>query len=144
MVTLINSFDSLTIGHGAQRLQEGEESLYVVAPTPNQCRSSRRCATRSVLARAQAVFDAKPSTSTAAPHTVITHQIACVDVVKSVPRPCPAAPTVPDTATPSAAPTCRLVEAIAAATPACDRGMPSTALLAIAGLTMPSPIPNNT
>lgn len=45
-------------------------------PIPNQCDSSNRCTTRSVLPRAHAVFDAKPSTSTAAPHAVITHQIA--------------------------------------------------------------------
>jgi MFS family permease len=66
-----------------------------------------------------------------------------VAVVKS--RPCTrlAATTVPDTATPRAAPTCRLVDATAAATPACDRGIPATALLVIAGLTMPSPTPNS-
>lgn len=117
MVTLIHNFGSLTIGHGAQSLQKGEESLYVVATTANQCRSSRRCATHSVLARAQAVFDAKPSTSTAAPLAVITNQITCVDVVKSIPCARPAATTVPDTATPSDALTCRLVDAIPAATP---------------------------
>ena len=98
---------------------------------------------RSELARAQGVFDAGPSASTAAPHAVITHQIACVAMVKSVPRAWPAATTVPDTATPSAAPTCRLVDAIAAATPACDSGIPATALFVIAGFTIPSPTPNN-
>ena len=45
-------------------------------PIPNQCDSSNRCATRSLLPRAHAVFDAKPSTSTAAQDAVITHQIA--------------------------------------------------------------------
>ncbi len=44
---------------------------------------------------------------------------------------------VPATATPKAAPTCRLVDAIAAATPTCDKGIPATALFVIAGLIMP-------
>jgi hypothetical protein len=35
--------------------------------------------------------------------------------------------TAPKTATPRAAPTCLLVEATAAATPACDLGIPLTA-----------------
>jgi hypothetical protein len=78
-----------------------------------------------VLARAKVVFDANPSTSTTAPHAVITHQIACVAVAKSVPRARLAATTVPDTATPSAAPTWRFVDAITAATPAFDLGAPA-------------------
>jgi hypothetical protein len=81
--------------------------------------------------------------NTAAPHAVITHQIACVAVVKSVPCALLTATTVPDTATPIAAPTCRLVEAIAAATPACDSGIPATALSVIAGFTIPNPTPNS-
>ena len=48
--------------------------------------SSSKCAIRSVLASAQVVFDANPSTSTVTPHAVITHQIAWVAVLKSVPR----------------------------------------------------------
>ena len=74
---------------------------------------------------------------------VITHQIACVARVKSVPCARLAATTVPDTATPRATPTCRLVDAIAAATPACDSGIPATALFVMAGFTMPSPTPNS-
>ena len=109
----------------------------------NQCRYSSRCATRSVLARAQAVLDANPSTSTAALHAVITHQIACVAVVKSIPCTWLAATTVPDTATPRAAPTWQLVDAMAAATPACDSGIPATALFVMAGFTMPSPTPKS-
>jgi hypothetical protein len=38
---------------------------------------------------------------------------------------------------------CRPVDAIAAATPACDKGIPATALLVIAGFTMPSASPND-
>ncbi len=45
------------------------------------------------------------------------------------------------TATPSAEPTCRLVEAMAAATPARERGMLETAQFVIAGLTRPQPMP---
>jgi len=108
-----------------------------------QCRSSSKCATCAALALAQAVFEAKPSANTTALHAVITHQIACVAVVKSMPCTRLALTTVPDTATPRAAPTCRLVDAIAAATPACDSGIPATALLVIAGFTMPSPTPNS-
>jgi hypothetical protein len=54
--------------------------------------------------RAQAVFDPKPSANTTAPHAVITHQIACVAVVKSMPCTRLAATTVPDTATPELRP----------------------------------------
>ena len=50
---------------------------------------------------------------------------------------------VPATATPMAAPTCLLVEAMASATPACDNGIPATALFEIAGFTIPRPTPNN-
>jgi len=47
----------------------------------------------------------------------------------------------PITPTPREEPTWRLVEAIAAATPECDRGLPDTALLVIAWFTMPTPMP---
>ena len=88
---LINKFGSLsivigsTLGFGlalpliADTPADGRldtRRLCINWPIPNQCDSSNRCATRSVLPRAHAVFDAKPSTSTAAPHAVITHQIA--------------------------------------------------------------------
>lgn len=49
--------------------------------------------------------------------------------------------TEPMTATPSVWPTWRLVEATAAATPACARGMPVTAVLVIGGLSEPNPMP---
>jgi len=45
---------------------------------------------------------------------------------------------------PSAVPVCRLVEAIAAATPACAGGMPETAVLVIGGFTEAKPIPKIT
>ena len=48
----------------------------------------------------------------------------------------------PASATPSVRPTWRQVEATAAATPACEAGMPETAVLVIGGLTSPKPIPN--
>ncbi|WP_425559877.1 hypothetical protein [Kitasatospora paranensis] len=50
---------------------------------------------------------------------------------------------VPITATPSDWPTCRLVEATAAATPAWASGMPETAELVIGALTSPKPIPKS-
>ena len=52
--------------------------------------------------------------------------------------------TAPTTATPRVWPTWRLVEATAAATPACEGGMPETAVLVIGGLTRPKPSPNTT
>ncbi len=57
-------------------------------------------------------------------------------------EPCKAEVTAePASATPSELPTCRLVEATAAATPAWATGMPETAVLPIGGLTMPFPMP---
>lgn len=56
----------------------------------------------------------------------------------------PAASTAPITATPSVPPICRLVEATAAATPACERGIPETAVLVIGAFTMPKPRPKST
>ena len=71
------------------------------------------------------------------------HQPGCVRGAK--PRPsAPATPPpaiAPITATPSVIPTCRLVDATAAATPACDGGMPDTAVFVIGGLTSPDPNP---
>ena len=43
---------------------------------------------------------------------------------------------------PERGPTCRLVDAIPAATPAWDRGMPDTAVLVIGAFTTPEPMPN--
>jgi len=78
---------------------------------------------------------------TNAPQAVMIHQMGCVARTKSVPWAWLATTTVPEIATPKAEPTWRLVEATAAATPDCESGMPATALLEIAGLTMPRPIP---
>ena len=50
----------------------------------------------------------------------------------------------PTTATPRVWPTCRDVEAMAAATPAWARGMPETAVLVIGAFTKPKPIPKTT
>ena len=47
------------------------------------------------------------------------------------------------TATPSVAPTCRLVDATAAATPACAGGIPETAVLVIGGLIEAEPDPED-
>ena len=50
--------------------------------------------------------------------------------------------TEPTTATPSDEPTCRLVEAMPAAAPARERGIPATALLVIGAFTQPMPTPS--
>ena len=52
--------------------------------------------------------------------------------------------TAPTTATPSVIPTCRLVEATAAATPAWAGGIPETAVFVIGGFTSPEPSPKIT
>jgi hypothetical protein len=49
----------------------------------------------------------------------------------------------PVTATPSDRPTCRLAEEIPDATPACALGMPDTAVVVIAALSMPDPMPKS-
>src|SRR4051794_34766548 len=84
-------------------------------------------------------------TSTARPQPAMTHQPVRAAATKPAPIVPGSAPLTaePIAATPSAAPTCRLVEATAAATPACDVGMPETAVLVIGALTMPNPIPNS-
>jgi hypothetical protein len=75
------------------------------------------------------------SSTTVAPHPAMIHQPARLASEKPVRKDaCRAESTAdPITATPREVPTWRLVEAIAAATPECDRGMPDTALLVIAG-----------
>src|SRR5579872_5642255 len=67
---------------------------------------------------------------------------AAVKPVRSDAPACEAT-TDPITATPSDWPTWRLVEATAAATPACARGIPETAVLVIGGLIVPKPRPNS-
>src|SRR4051812_49641372 len=74
------------------------------------------------------------------PQAVVTHhpgRLACaIDAPEG-----PAATMAPMIATPSEIPTRRLVDAIAAATPACAAGMPDTAVLVIGGVTIPKPHP---
>ena len=74
----------------------------------------------------------------------ITHHPAWVAAAKLGPiAPDSVPPAIaPITATPSVIPTDRLVDAIAAATPACEPGIPDTAVFVIGGLTIPEPIPN--
>jgi hypothetical protein len=48
---------------------------------------------------------------------------------------------MPATATPTARPIWRLALLMAAATPACSRGMPEIAVWLIGALTLPKPIP---
>ena len=72
------------------------------------------------------------------------HHPECVAAAKLGPIAPEIAPPeiAPSTATPSVIPTCRLVEAMAAATPACAAGIPDTAVFVIGGLTSPEPSPN--
>ena len=79
----------------------------------------------------------------AAPAAVMANQTEWVAWVKSVPRARLMVTTVPAVATPMAAPTWRLVEAMAAATPVWVRGMPAMAELEMAGLIMPRPVPKS-
>ena len=51
---------------------------------------------------------------------------------------------IPTTATPRVEPIWREVLAMAAATPACARGMPETAALVIGAFTSPNPMPKIT
>ena len=71
------------------------------------------------------------------------HQPGWVAAAKLLPIPPASVPPqiAPITATPSVTPTCRLVDATAAATPACSEGIPETAVLVIGEFTSPSPIP---
>ena len=57
--------------------------------------------------------------------------------------PAVAAMIEPLTATPSEMPICRLVDAIAADTPACSRGIPEVAALVMGALTSPNPTPTS-
>src|SRR5205807_465544 len=103
-----------------------------------------RSAVRTAVARAQSPVVNNPTTRVRAPRPAITHQPECVATA----NPLPIAPTTlppaiaPITATPSVIPTWRLVEATAAATPACAEGIPETAVLVIGGVISPSPTPN--
>ena len=101
---------------------------------------------RSAVPRAQRPVVTSPTTPIATPHAVMIHQPTRLASTKpSRSGPCRAESTADHaTATPSAEPTWRLVDAIPAATPACDTGMPDTAVLVIGGFTSPAPMPKTT
>ena len=96
------------------------------------------------VSSAHRVVVSTPRIRQRAPRPAQIHQPAWVAAAKPGPIAPEIAPpqTAPITATPSVNPTVRLVEATAAATPACEAGMPDTAVLVIGGLTRPQPIPN--
>ena len=84
-----------------------------------------------------------PRMSTIAPQAATIHHpswLAGTNPVRIAPCRLPLS-TEPMTATPSDVPTCRLVDATPAATPACWRGMPDTAALVIGAFTRPNPAP---
>src|SRR5689334_18488129 len=97
------------------------------------------------VARAHRPVVSRPRASTATPQPNMIHQptwLAAANPGVAAPR-TPEATAAPITATPSDPPTCRLVEAIAAATPAWLVGMPDTAVLVIGAFTIPKPMPNS-
>src|SRR5271169_1750504 len=103
----------------------------------------RRLAVRRAVSRAHAPLTSRPRQSTATPQPVTTHQPTWLALAKpSLNGPCSAEIVAdPMMATPSDEPTCLLVEATPAATPACDRGIPDTVLFVIGALPMPKPSP---
>ncbi len=105
---------------------------------------SRRNATLSALARARDPVDTSPSTVIARPYPTISQKTTWVEAAKSArcADSIPAPATDPASATPREMPTCRLVEATAAASPAWERGIPETAVFVIGEFTHPSPTPN--
>src|SRR5947209_19318928 len=82
-----------------------------------------------------------PSATTATPQANVIHQPAWLAAANEPLDPRLETTTAPMIATPNEMPTRRLVDAIAAATPACAAGMPVTAVFVIGGLTMPKPRP---
>src|SRR6202042_3616643 len=99
---------------------------------------------RAALARAARPVVASASASTTGPITATSHQAGPVaGGDPAVNEPCRLAVRIePTTATPSDEPTWRLVEAIPAAVPARERGIPATALLVIGAFTQPMPMPS--
>src|SRR6266702_6167366 len=107
------------------------------SPRPNPA------ATSSAVCLAHGPVVIRPIVSTASPQPVSTHQpawLAATNPVLIGPD-SPETTTDPITATPSDEPTCLLVEATAAATPAWARGMPDIAVVVIGALTRPKPRP---
>jgi hypothetical protein len=95
------------------------------------------------VSNAQRLEVSTPNASTAAAQPAITHQAARLAETNPAGSE-PASPelsTEPATAMPSVAPTWRLVDATAAATPAWLRGRPATALFVIGAFTIPNPTP---
>lgn len=111
-------------------------------------------AVRTAVALAHGPVVRTPSAATATPQPATIHhtvspfrRIPPIWLAISLPPPAgtvPAANTEPITATPRVAPTWRLVEATAAATPAWLSGMPDTAVFVIGALTNPKPIAKTT
>src|SRR5215472_3860672 len=104
----------------------------------------RRLAVCRAVSRAHEPLTSRPRASTATPQPVTIHQPTWLALAKpSLKGPCKAEMVAdPMTATPSDEPTCLLVDATPAATPAWDRGMPDTVLFVIGALTVPKPMPN--
>src|SRR6266568_6120302 len=105
----------------------------------------KSAATRSAVCLAHAPVVSRPMVSTAMPHPASSHQPTWLAGTKPVLiGPAIAETTTePITATPSEEPTCLLVEATAAATPACVLGIPDIAVFVIGALTSPNPRPKS-
>ena len=105
-----------------------------------------RLAVRAAVPFAHLPLVSIPVSRTATPHPATIHQPTWLASAKpSRNGPCSADSTAePATATPSTEPTCLLVDATAAATPACALGMPDTAVFVIGALTRPNPMPKTT
>src|SRR5664279_81849 len=116
------------------------------APTATNVSSSANSfAVSSAVPRAHRPDAIRPKTNTPRPQPAMIHhanRLASTKPARSPRLPRPELSTEPTTATPSVAPSWRLVEAIAAATPAWLRGMPDTAVLVIGAFTMPNPNAN--
>src|SRR6185295_19047828 len=104
-----------------------------------------RSAVRRAVARARSVVPTTPSATTTNPHPITTTHAGRAAAAKSPNDVANCEITRdPSTATPSAEPTCLLVEATPAATPACATGIPDTAAFVIGALISPKPTPNTT
>src|SRR5580693_2096980 len=103
-------------------------------------------AVRAADRRAHRPLVSSPRISTASPQPVMIHQPTWLAAGKPV-RSEPASTVItadPTTATPRDWPTWRLVDAMAAATPAWVTGMPDTAVFVIGAFTSPNPMPKMT
>src|ERR1039457_1415479 len=103
-------------------------------------------AVRAAVYRAHWPLVRIPAASTSNPQPVMIHQPAWLALTRLL-RDGPASTegnAEPTTATPRDWPTCLLVDAMAAATPAWVRGIPETAVFVMVGFTRPKPIPKMT